>query len=77
MKCELCDEIATEKHHVKYFPERTMAVCGFHGNEVHRNPTYSHLVSYPKGDAQLFYAQQKRIGSFLGHMSEMKRKYRR
>ena len=77
MKCELCDNIATEKHHLSYFPEITMAVCGFHGNEVHRNPRYSHLVSYPEGDAQIFYDQQKRISSFLFFMFRRKRKYRR
>ena len=76
MKCELCNNIATEKHHTWYFPEKTMGVCGFHGDEVHTNPMYSHLVSYPKGDAQIFYTQQSRIDKFLKRMSKRKRNYR-
>jgi hypothetical protein len=46
-----------------------MGVCGFHGDEIHRNPAFKHLVAYPKGDAQIFYAQQRRIGSFLRILS--------
>lgn len=69
MKCELCSNTATEKHHLSYFPERTMAVCGFHGDEIHRNPSFKHLVAYSNGDAQVFYSQERRIGSFLRRLS--------
>jgi hypothetical protein len=69
MKCELCNNTATEKHHLSYFPERTMGVCGFHGDEIHRNPALVHLVRYPNGDAKTFYSQAKRISSFLRRLS--------
>ena len=69
MKCELCNNTATEKHHLSYFPERTMGVCGFHGDEIHKNPAYGSLVRYTRGDAQAFYSQEKRISSFFRRMS--------
>ena len=76
MKCELCNNIATEKHHTSYFPEVTMGVCGFHGDEVHKNPMYRHLIPYRKGEATQYYEQKRRIDKFLLRMSKRKRNYR-
>ena len=36
MKCDLCDQNATEKHHVTYYPERTIPVCAFHGDDIQK-----------------------------------------
>ena len=77
MKCELCNQTATEKHHVSYFPERTVGVCGFHGDEIHRRPgSYHSLLKYKKGDAQVFYSQKKRVDGFLFKMSRDRRMLR-
>jgi len=49
MKCHLCSRTATEKHHVTYYPERTIDVCAFHGDEIHRSPSkYPTLLQYPQ-----------------------------
>ena len=77
MKCELCNQTATEKHHVSYFPERTVGVCGFHGDEIHRRPdSYQNLLKYKDGDAQVFYSQKKRVDGFLFKMSRDRRMLR-
>ena len=50
MKCHLCSRTATEKHHITYYPERTIGVCAFHGDEIHRRPSkYPMLLQYSKG----------------------------
>jgi len=52
MKCHLCSRTATEKHHITYYPEVTIAVCAFHGDEIHRRPSkYPELLQYTKGDS--------------------------
>ena len=77
MKCELCNQTATEKHHVSYFPERTVGVCGFHGDEIHRRPnSYQNLLKYKNGDAQVFYSQKKRVDGFLFKMARDRRMLR-
>lgn len=76
IKCDLCDQNATEKHHVTYYPERTIPVCAFHGDDIHQRPSiYSNLLQYGKSDSTEFYTQQKRIGMFLKQMAYEKRKY--
>ena len=76
MKCDLCDQNSTEKHHVTYYPERTIPVCAFHGDDIHQRPAiYSNLLQYRKSDSTEFYSQQKRIGMFLKQMAYDKRKY--
>ena len=78
MKCELCSKTATEKHHVTYYPERTIPVCGFHGDEIHKRPKkYSLLLKFRKNESREFYNQQKRISKFLKYLSEKKKRYGR
>jgi len=73
MKCELCNQVATEKHHITYFPERTIGVCAFHGDEVHRDPNLSRYNQYHYGDAKEFYGQKQRISKFLKKMALQRR----
>jgi len=69
MRCELCFKIATEKHHITYYPEQTIPVCGFHGDEIHRQPSkYSFLLKYKRNDSAQFYSQQNRISRFLEYL---------
>ena len=76
MKCELCNQIATEKHHVSYYPEMTIPVCGFHGDEIHKNPSeYGHLIQYPNGDGHYFYEQERRVNGFLFRLARERREY--
>lgn len=76
MKCELCERIATEKHHISYFPEITIPVCTFHGDEIHRKPEqFGHLILYNPGEGHYFYEQKKRISNFLGFLSKQKKEY--
>jgi hypothetical protein len=76
MKCELCNQIATEKHHVSYYPEMTIPVCGFHGDEIHKNPKeYGHLIQYPNGDGHYFYEQERRVNGFLFRLARERREY--
>ena len=78
MKCHLCSKIATEKHHVSYYPEVTIAVCAFHGDEIHRRPSkYPELLQYTKGDSAYYYGQQRRISKFTTNMFRHKRHGRR
>jgi hypothetical protein len=78
MKCELCSKTATEKHHIMYYPERTIPVCGFHGDDIHNRPSnYSQLLQFKKKDPKKFYSQQKRISKFLKYLSKKKKRYGR
>ena len=77
MQCELCLKTATEKHHVSYFPEVTMAVCHFHGDDIHNKPyKYGQFLQYPRGDSSYYYEQQERISKFLRYLSKLKRNSR-
>jgi len=78
MKCHLCSRTATEKHHVTYYPERTIGVCAFHGDEIHRMPSkYPTLLQYPKGDSAQWYNQDHRISKFLRRMGRHSKRGRR
>ena len=78
MKCELCSHTATEKHHITYYPERTIPVCEFHGDDIHNRPSnYSQLLQYKKDDSQKFYNQQKRIYKFLKYLNDEKKRHGR
>ena len=78
MKCELCSRTATEKHHVTYYPERTIGVCAFHGDEIHRRPSkYPTLLQYPQGDSIQWYRQQRRISKVLRNMGKHRKGRRR
>ena len=78
MKCELCSRTATEKHHVTYYPERTIGVCAFHGDEIHRMPSkYPALLQYPKGESTQWYNQDHRISKFLRNMGRHRKGRRR
>jgi hypothetical protein len=78
MKCELCSRTATEKHHVTYYPEVTIAVCAFHGDEIHRSPSmYTALLQYPKGESTQWYSQEHRISKFLRNMGKHRKGRRR
>jgi ribosome-binding protein aMBF1 (putative translation factor) len=74
MKCELCFKTVTEKHHITYFPEKTIGVCGFQGDEIHRKTSkHSSLPQYTKDNSKVFYNQQKRVSRFLKKLSRRKR----
>ena len=74
MKCHLCSKTATEKHHISYYPEVTIAVCAFHGDEIHLKPwKHPELLQYSHGDSTQFYAQQRRISKFLRSMGRHRR----
>ena len=78
MKCHLCSKTATEKHHISYYPEVTIAVCAFHGDEIHRRPSkYAMLLQYSKGDSAQWYSQEHRISKFLRRMGRCRRGRRR
>lgn len=64
MKCELCPNPATIKHHISYFPEETIPVCEKCHKAIHAGKHPS-LIKYKKGDAQTFYRQQKKLQNFL------------
>ena len=77
MKCEICEQTATEKHHINYFPEQTVGVCAFHGDDIHRNSgKYPGLLMYAKNDAKEFYDQNKRISKFLKYLSDIRKSCR-
>ena len=76
MRCELCFKTATEKHHITYFPEQTIPVCGFHGDEIHHKPSkYSFLLNYKKNDSIQFYSQQNRISRFLEYLGNLQKSH--
>jgi len=78
LKCELCEKSATEKHHITYFPEVTVGVCKFHGDEIHRNSDqYATLLLYKKNEAHEFYSQQQRISKFLRYLSHLRKQNRK
>jgi len=78
MMCHFCQNIATEKHHVTYFPEETIGVCAFHGDQIHLHPfEYAQYIKYRRGDASAFYEQNKRIGKFCIAISKARRRERR
>ena len=78
MKCELCDNIATEKHHITYYPERTIGVCAFHGDAIHQHSVqYASLLQFKKNESTEFYMQQKRISKFLKYLSSLHRNGRK
>ena len=78
MKCHLCSRTSDEKHHISYYPEVTIAVCAFHGDEIHRRPSkYPELLQYPKGDSAQWYNQQRRLGKFLRNMGRHSKRRRR
>jgi hypothetical protein len=78
MKCELCSRTSEEKHHISYYPEVTIAVCAFHGDEIHRRPSkYPELLQYPKGDSAQWYNQQRTLGKFLRNMGGHGKRRRR
>ena len=78
MKCHLCSRTSDEKHHISYYPEVTIAVCAFHGDEIHRRPSkYHELLQYSKGDSAQWYNQQRRLGKFLRNMGRHSKRRRR
>jgi len=78
LKCEFCNEIATEKHHISYFSEQTVGVCAFHGDDIHIHPElYAKYIKYQKGDSTLFYSQNKRIVRFCQQISLEQHRARR
>lgn len=78
--CDNCnDKIATQKHHVKYFPEVTVPIC----NECHlliHKRWFEYLskkyIQYRPGDSKLFYEQTKKIDKFLSYLGSKNRKFR-
>jgi ribosome-binding protein aMBF1 (putative translation factor) len=72
MICEICNQNeVTQKHHVTYFPEKTMGVCDDCHEWIHSDDnTDKQYIEYKKGDSSQFYAQRRRI-------SKIFRKYRR
>ncbi len=78
MKCHICESVATEKHHISYYPEETIAVCAHHGDEIHScSSQYQDLIKFHPGDASFFYSQKKRIDKFLTSLSKAQRFGRR
>ena len=72
MKCEFwdsCHSEATEKHHISYFPEVTVGVCAFHGDDIHKNPqNYPGMIKFKPGDSTRFYSQQDRLSDFIKNL---------
>ena len=60
MKCYFCESVATQKHHVSYFPEITIAVYLDCHKRIHfsKNSMY---IQYKKGDSIFFYSMKKRL----------------
>ena len=60
MKCHFCEALAVQKHHISYFPEKTIAVCSACHVRIHftKDPNY---VQYKKGDSVFFYSMKKRL----------------
>ncbi len=78
MKCELCINVATEKHHVTYFPEQTIGVCAYHGDQIHSHPLqYAKWIKFRPGDASSFYNQKERVDKFLKYLSKAGRRFGR
>jgi len=78
MKCHFCENIATEKHHIRYYPEETIAVCSYHGDQIHIYPfLYQEYIKYQKGDSTAFYAQRKRIERFFVRIAKSRRQEKR
>ena len=57
MKCEICESIAIQKHHISYFPEKTIVVCLICHKRIHfrKIPNY---IQYKKGDPDFFYMKK-------------------
>jgi len=69
MKCEYCDNTATEKHHISYFPEVTIGVCYHHARDIHDRPyLYPGAIKYKYGEAKQFYSQKERIERFIRNL---------
>ena len=79
MKCQLCSKTATEKHHITYYhPVRTIAVCEFHGDDIHNRPwKYPGLLQYKKGEGRQFYSQKKRVDKALRRLNRIGNRHRR
>ncbi len=76
--CDNCnDEIAVQKHHVKYFPEETVPICDPCHKLIHSG-WFPYLtqkyIKYAPGDSKLFYEQKRRIDGFLHYMSKNKKR---
>ncbi|MGC1709904.1 MAG: hypothetical protein WA799_08920 [Nitrosotalea sp.] len=72
MQCQIgfkhCIREPVNKHHISYFPEETIIACMACHADIHSKqfPELSNYLKYKPGDAQIFYAQKKRIDKFLG-----------
>lgn len=79
--CNNCNwRVATQKHHVKYFPEETVPICDPCHSLIHSGfmPLLTiRYIKYPPGDGKLFYSQKKRIDGFLHHMSNKRKRKKR
>ena len=56
--CEHCKiEPATQKHHISYFPEKTINLCFSCHLVIHKSkhPMYDKFKQYKKGESAIFY----------------------
>jgi len=59
--CEHCKiELATQKHHISYFPEKLMNLCFSCHVVIHKckHPMYDKFKQYEKGDSKMFYGKK-------------------
>lgn len=65
MNCELpnCKSVAVQKHHITYFPERTIGVCDPCHKQIHKDkdPEY---IQFKDGESTVFYSMKKRLHKF-------------
>jgi len=60
LNCELCFEKAIQKHHISYFPEKTVAVCNKCHRKIHIHKDRN-FIKFKKGDSDFFYSMKKRL----------------
>lgn len=76
--CDVCGVVeAVQKHHMKYFPEKTVPVCDQCHKLIHSwlYPLLSRqYIKYNQGDAQIFYESKSRIDKFLSYLSKKRKR---
>ena len=63
MPCEHCKiEVASENHHISYFPEVIIRLCYRCHKVIHKLklPMYDKYKQYKKGDSKFFYGKKFR-----------------
>jgi len=61
MPCEHCKiEVASENHHISYFPEVIIRLCYRCHKVIHKLklPMYDKYKQYKKGDSKFFYGKK-------------------